>query len=138
MTVRDYLAQYRNLEFTIRLLREEINRKRGDLELPRGIRYDGIRVMNTPKDYFAEAVAELAAEEERLQGMIVECERLRKKILMQIAILPNPKHILVLQKRILEGKTLEQAADEMAYSIQHTKRLYLEAVREFDKEYGPF
>lgn len=132
MTTKEYLQQYLNLEKIIKIMKAEIKRKREDLQSIPGLSYDRTKVQGSPKDALTQKIAALAAEEEKLKARIVESETIRRKIVLEISDLNDARHVEILKKIFIEGKRMATAADEMGYSEEYLRRVYFQAIKEFE------
>ena len=132
MEAREELKKLKTLAKVIEIIKGEIVVQRLDIERPRGTRYDRQRVQSTPEDHLAERIEAIAKKERELKAILLDSELQRKKIIARICRLKDPRHIDILTKVYVEFKSIDQAAEEMGYSIDHAKRLHSAAVSEYE------
>lgn len=128
-----YLKQITDIELRIRVLRyrqEEILTEAEGL----GVNLKE-KVQTSPiPDAMATAVARLVDEQARLAEAIAEHRATKDKIIKTIEALEDARYKRVLFERYVEHKRLQEIADEMYYSLQHTQRLLRLALDEIGRE----
>ena len=101
--------------------------------LPAAITYDKDRVQVTPEDHLAETMAEVAdldAEIEILQRRRARQIRLISKALDQ---LEDGREKAILEAYYIGRKSMNEIAEHMSYSLQHTYRLKRDGVENMRK-----
>ena len=101
--------------------------------LPAAITYDKDRVQVTPEDHMAETMAEVAdldAEIEILQRRRARQIRLISKALDQ---LEDGREKAILEAYYIGRKSMNEIAEHMSYSLQHTYRLKRDGVENMRK-----
>lgn len=101
--------------------------------LPAAITYDKDRVQVTPEDHMAETMAEVAdldAEIEILQRRRARQIRLISKALDQ---LEDGREKVILEAYYIGRKSMNEIAEHMSYSLQHTYRLKRDGVENMRK-----
>lgn len=101
--------------------------------LPAAITYDKDRVQVTPEDHMAETMAEVAdldAEIEILQKRRARQIRLISKALDQ---LEDGREKAILEAYYIGRKSMNEIAEHMSYSLQHTYRLKRDGVENMRK-----
>lgn len=101
--------------------------------LPAAITYDKDRVQVTPEDHMAETMAEVAdldAEIEILQRRRARQIRLISKALDQ---LEDSREKAILEAYYIGRKSMNEIAEHMSYSLQHTYRLKRDGVENMRK-----
>lgn len=101
--------------------------------LPAAITYDKDRVQVTPEDRMAETMAEVAdldAEIEILQRRRARQIRLISKALDQ---LEDGREKAILEAYYIGRKSMNEIAEHMSYSLQHTYRLKRDGVENMRK-----
>ena len=101
--------------------------------LPAAITYDKDRVQVTPEDHMAETMAEVAdldAEIEILQRRRARQIRLISKALDQ---LEDGREKAILEAYYIGRKSMNEIAEYMSYSLQHTYRLKRDGVENMRK-----
>lgn len=101
--------------------------------LPAAITYDKDRVQVTPEDHMAETMAEVAdldAEIEILQRRRARQIRLISKALDQ---LEDGREKAILEAYYIGRKPMNEIAEHMSYSLQHTYRLKRDGVENMRK-----
>lgn len=101
--------------------------------LPAAITYDKDRVQVTPEDHMAETMAEVAdldAEIEILQRRRARQIRLISKALDQ---LEDGREKAIIEAYYIGRKSMNEIAEHMSYSLQHTYRLKRDGVENMRK-----
>ena len=101
--------------------------------LPAAVTYDKDRVQVTPEDHMAETMAEVAdldAEIEILQRRRARQIRLISKALDQ---LEDGREKAILEAYYIGRKPMNEIAEHMSYSLQHTYRLKRDGVENMRK-----
>ena len=101
--------------------------------LPAAITYDKDRVQTTPEDNMAETMAEVAdldAEIEILQRRRARQIRLISRALDQ---LEDGREKAILEAYYIGRKSMNEIAEHMSYSLQHTYRLKRDGVENMRK-----
>lgn len=118
----NYLLQIRRKELTIRrkqLLCEELRSSLG----ARAIQYDRDRVQTSPVDKVSEIICKVADLEDQIERLQLEKAELIMEINAAIEQLEDDKEAMILTAYYIRRLTMEQVAEEMDYSLQHTYRL---------------
>ena len=131
MTAREYLLQLKRLNKNIRILHEEIERRRAKLEstsVP--LRLD--RVQSSGKgDSLADGIAILADKSIQYDELLYIYEHLREEIVRKILGLSSPVHSDILYKRYVEEKAWPKIAGEMYFSEAYIYKLHVRALIDF-------
>ena len=131
----NYLLQIRRKGHTIRrkqLLCEELRSCLG----PKAIRYDGDRVQSSPTDRVSEIVSKVADLEEQIERLQLEKAELVMEVNAAIEQLEDEKEAVILTAYYIRRLTMEQVAEEMDYSLQHTYRLRKRGVQHISEIIG--
>lgn len=118
----NYLLQIRRKELTIRrkqLLCEELRSSLG----ARAIQYDRDRVQTSPTDKVSEIICKVIELEDQIKRLQLEKAELIMEINAAIEQLEDDKETMILTAYYIRRLTMEQVAEEMDYSLQHTYRL---------------
>ena len=101
--------------------------------LPAAITYDKDRVQVTPEDHMAETMAEVA-------DLDAEIEILRRRRARQIRLisgaldqLEDGREKAILEAYYIGRKSMNEIAEHMSYSLQHTYRLKRDGVEKMRK-----
>jgi DNA-directed RNA polymerase specialized sigma subunit len=101
--------------------------------LPAAITYDKDRVQTTPEDHMAETMAEVA-------DLDAEIEILRRRRARQIRLisraldqLEDDREKAILEAYYIGRKSMNEIAEHMSYSLQHTYRLKRDGVENMRK-----
>lgn len=101
--------------------------------LPAAITYDKDRVQTTPEDHMAETMAEVA-------DLDAEIEILRRRRARQIRLisraldqLEDGREKAILEAYYIGRKSMNEIAEHMSYSLQHTYRLKRDGVENMRK-----
>jgi DNA-directed RNA polymerase specialized sigma24 family protein len=109
-------ARIRNREHDLAELREE----RESIS----INLDGMPHGTSLSDKTARLAAQLADAEEEIIELRSEAWSIRMEIVRTLNGIQTPEYNTLLYLRYIEGKTWEQIAVEMHYSIQHIYRMH--------------
>lgn len=136
MTVKEYLSQLQELEEKIGEQREYIDTLRESLTSigGMGMNPDKVQTSGADKDKFANVIAKVIDAEKKLEEMEEKFCLLKVQIAEQIHGMENPQFKKLLKLRYIEWKqygTIRKVADEMQYSVDHTKRLHRDALVAF-------
>lgn len=118
----NYLLQIRRKGHTIRrkqLLCEELRSSLG----ARAIQYDRDRVQTSPTDKVSEIICKVIDLEEQIERLQLEKAELVMEINAAVEQLEDEKEAMILTAYYIRRLTMEQVAEEMDYSLQHTYRL---------------
>ena len=118
----NYLLQIRRKGHIIRrkqLLCEELRSSLG----ARAIQYDRDRVQTSPTDKVSEVICKVIDLEEQIERLQLEKALLIIEIGDAIEQLEDEKEARILTAYYIRRLTMEQVAEEMDYSLQHTYRL---------------
>lgn len=135
MTSRQYLRQLSRIQQNIRILSEEIERRKTKLTSTT-VSASADRVQtSTSGDRFADMIAALADKELEQERLLYIYQTLRAQIVNQIQALDNPLYIIVLYKHYVEEKRLTVIAEETHYSYPSVKRIHSKALISFSEKY---
>lgn len=142
MTVKDYLSQLQDLEENICEQKEYIDTIRSSLTSVGGLEMNPDKVQSSSvcKDKFANVVAKVIDEEEKLKRMEERLCLLKVQIAEQIHQMDNLLLKKLLKLRYLEWKqygTIRKVADELGYSYDYTKELHRDALSAFGRMFIP-
>lgn len=118
----NYLLQIRRKGHAIRrkqLLCEELRSSLG----ARAIQYDRDRVQTSPTDKVSEIICKVIDLEEQIERLQLEKAELVMEINAAVEQLEDEKEAMILTAYYIRRLTMEQVAEEMDYSLQHTYRL---------------
>ena len=101
--------------------------------LPAAITYDKDRVQTTPEDNMAETMAEVADLDAEIE--ILRRRRARQICLISRALdqLEDGREKAVLEAYYIGRKSMNEIAEHMSYSLQHTYRLKRDGVEKMRK-----
>ena len=101
--------------------------------LPAAITYDKDRVQTTPEDHMAETMAEVADLDAEIE--ILQRRRARQIRLISGALdeLEDGREKAVLEAYYIGRKSMNEIAEHMHYSLQHTYRLKRDGVEKMRK-----
>lgn len=134
MTAKEYLWQIRILETKIRRRMMQVDELHA-LATCMGSLSPTDRVQSSPDgDKMSGYVTKWTDMEREAVRMIDELTCLKNKIIGQIHMLDNEKHIQILEMRYIDKETFEQIAVTMHMDIRHVFRLHGYALQEFAKK----
>ena len=136
MTVKEYLSQVQDFEEAIHDQKKYIETIRELLTSigGMGMSPDKVQSSGADKDKFANVIAKVIDAEEKLQRMEEKLCFAKIHIAEQIHRMDNLLFKKLLMLRYLEWKqygTIRKVADELGYSVDHTKRLHRDALCAF-------
>lgn len=114
MTAKDYLSQISLLDVKID---QRIKERQGLIEL-------------------ADRCSKTTELEKDVLEIITRFELEKHTIINKIHGLNKQRHITLLYKRYVQSKNIQQIAEEMNYSYEHTVTLHSNALKEFSKLYA--
>ena len=131
---KEYLKQVRKLDHMIEQRIKERDSLR-QFDGVSGIAYDGDPVQTSPDGSapFEKTVARIIALEAELDDLIDEFVSTRNRIIGEIQELENTNHVVLLYKRYIEYKTLEEIAVEMHYTYIWVRQMHGYALQEFER-----
>lgn len=132
---RKKLEHYYNKQ---KYLKSKINgyQERRDTIAKLSASYEGDRVFTSRKieDKEAEELVRLIDDlGQEIEKILDEGNRELKELNYILDKLENPTHRLILSKRYIEGKDLNDISNELHYEYHYLCRLYGNALAEFDK-----
>ena len=124
------LYQVRDEQKEINIIREQIAQAELSL-LPSAIRYDTDRVQSTPEDPMLLMAIKIERYETQLRKRQAKLYDKRQKAERIISRLKDSKQRQILTLYFLDPRrlTMQQVADTVSYSVQHTYRIYKAAMR---------
>lgn len=137
MKAKEYLQQLQRLDTVINQKIKEACDLRLKARSIGGIDYSKEKVQTSSSGDapFVKLIGRIAELEAEINAEIDAFVDKKHKIINQIQVLKNRKHIEVLYKRYVEFKRFEVVAVEMGYTYQYTRELHGYALREFEKTY---
>lgn len=134
MSTRKYLSQVRAMEVRIRHKEIQLNELKEIATSGGAIRYDKDKVISTVRTDKLEAqVVKYVDLENEIRADIQRYLETKNRIIAEIHSMTDSRYMDVLFKRYVEGKDIFQIADEVGYSYDWTRHLFLEAIDEFEK-----
>ena len=118
----NYLKQVRRLELSIWRLCLQHDELQSCL-LPAAIRYDKDKVQVTPEDKLSDVAAAVLDLENRIRELQRQKATLVMEINAAINALPDEKESVILTAYYVKRMSMEDVADKVGYSVQHTYRL---------------
>lgn len=128
------LYQVRDEQREINIIRNLMWQAEMDI-LPSGIRYDKDSVQSSPEDHMLETVTRYSKDMDKYRRQLERHLRSiapkRSRAIAMIAKLDDSMQRQVLELFFLDSRrlTMQQVADTIHYSIQHTFRIYKDALR---------
>lgn len=135
MTPKEYLSQIKRLDM---LIQQRIEQK-AELESLCGIVGQGIseKVQSSPKGEasFVRIVEKIDAMQKEINALIDKYVDLKQQIIGQIQALKDDRYSAILSKRYINGKRLDEIADDMKCSYQRMKHLHGYALKAFGNQF---
>lgn len=136
MKAKEHLSNLRTLKIKIDQKKEQL----AELELLRGnvgsfdYSVERVQTSGTGNQVENDTIKLLMLESEIKDDMIA-FEYQKNEIICEIHGLKKSEHIILLYKRYVEFKRLEQIAVEMNYTYQYVRELHGYALQEFERTY---
>ena len=118
----NYLLRIRRLQLLIWRLQLQHDELQSCL-LPAAIRYDKDKVQFSPEDKLSDVAAEVIDIEARIRKLQEQKAMLIMEINLAINALPDDKESAILTAYYVNRMKMEEVADKVGYSVQHTYRL---------------
>lgn len=132
MTTKQYLLQVKLLDEKIQANKEALDALKAKLTNITS-KFDDVKVQSSNQANFDETLADVIDTESKLTRDMCKYINLKYKILNEINAMEDNTLSVILFKRYILGKSLNQIAKELNYSYDHLRHLHLKALREFRK-----
>lgn len=132
MNNKQYLLQVRLLDEKIQANKEALDIQRDKLTSITS-KLDEAKVQSSNQVNFDEALAEVIDLENKIARDLCKYIELKYKILSEINAMEDNTLSIILFKRYILNKSLNQIAKELNYSYDHLRHLHLKALREFKR-----
>lgn len=136
MKAKEYLGSLRTLKIKLDQKKEQLL----ELAISRGnigsFDYSKERVQtSTEGNQVENSAIKLLMLESQIKDDIIEFEEQKDKMIRELHGLRNNEHIILLYKRYVEFKRLEEISVEMNYSYQYVREMHGYALKEFETTY---
>lgn len=132
MNNKQYLLQVKLLDEKIQVNKETLDALRAKLTNITS-KLNDVKVQSSNQSNFDETLADVIDTESKLTRDMCKYIRLKYKILSEINAMEDNTLSVILFKRYILNKSLNQIAKELNYSYDHLRHLHLKALREFKK-----
>ncbi len=132
MNNKQYLLQVKLLDEKIQANKEALDSLKAKLTNITS-KLDEVKVQSSNQANFDETLASMIDLESRLSRDMCKYINLKYKILNEINAMEDNTLSVILFKRYILGKSLNQIAKELNYSYDHLRHLHLKALREFKR-----
>ena len=132
MNNKQYLLQVKCLDEKIQANKEALDALKAKLTSITS-NLDNDKVQSSNQSNFDETLASVIDLESKITYDVCKYINLKYKILSEINAMEDNTLSVILFKRYILGKTLNQIAKELNYSYDHLRHLRLKALREFKK-----
>lgn len=132
MNNKQYLLQVKLLDEKIQINKEALDALKAKLTNITS-KLDDVKVQSSNQANFDETLADVIDTESRLTRDMCKYIHLKYKILSEINAMEDNTLSVILFKRYILGKSLNQIAKELNYSYDHLRHLHLKALREFKR-----
>lgn len=132
MNNKQYLLQVKYLDEKIQVNKEALDALKAKLTNITS-RLDDVKVQSSNQANFDETLADVIDTESKLTRDMCKYINLKYKILNEINTMEDNTLSVILFKRYILNKSLNQIAKELNYSYDHLRHLHLKALREFKK-----
>ena len=133
MSAEEYLSQAYKLNEQIKDKQERIASLNELRDCIGSIDYskDKVQTSQQADALFARQILKLLELEEELKQSLIRLCELKVEIGHAVDAVENVNHRLVLSKKYILMKTMEQIAEDMGYSVQHIYRIHEKALENF-------
>lgn len=136
MTAKEYLSEAIRLKRLIKKTESQIEDIKEMATSVGAIRYDKDNIQNSPKnDAMANYMIRLEAAESWARDLIIEYLEAYMTIEQQIRKIMPGIYADVLYLRYIDGKNLDQIAEELNYSADWIRHVHGYALRAFDQRF---
>ena len=132
MTTKEYLLQVKYFDEKIQANKEALEALRDKLTNITS-RLDDVKVQSSNQANFDETLADVIDTESKLTRDMCKYIHLKYKTISEINAMEDNTLSVILFKRYILGKSLNQIAKELNYSYDHLRHLHLKALREFKR-----
>lgn len=132
MNNKQYLLQVKCLDEKIQANKEALDSLKAKLTNITS-NLDNDKVQSSNQSNFDETLASIMDLESKITYDVCKYINLKYKILNEINAMEDNTLSVILFKRYILGKSLNQIAKELNYSYDHLRHLHLKALREFRK-----
>ena len=133
LTAKEYLQQIRVKGTVISQLQKEREDLRQTL-FSLGSQDYGERVQSSGEtDKFGAVYAKIDLKDREIAEQLIEYIEFRSKVVGEIHSLKNNRHIIILYKIYIEGKSFSEIAEETNYNYDHVRRLHRNALKVFKR-----
>jgi len=131
MTAKDFLSRANHIDLSINSKLEQIKSLRDLAGKAASIRssYSGARNIHR----MDEVVIKILDLESEINASIKNLVDIKYEIMETIALLPTSEYRTLLELRYVCGKSWDDVAAEMTYSVRSIHRLHADALHEFNK-----
>lgn len=132
MTTKEYLLQVKYLDEKIQANKEALEALRDKLTDITS-KLDEVKVQSSNQSNFDETLVSVIDLENKISKEVCKYIDLKFKIMSEINAMEDNVLSIILFKRYIRNKSLNQIAKELNYSYDHLRHLHLKALREFKK-----
>jgi Sigma-70, region 4. len=133
MTAKEYLQQIRIKGTVISQLQKEREELRQTL-FSLGSPEFSERVQSSGEmDKFGTVYAKIDLKDREIAEKLIALIEFRSNVVGEIHSLKNNRHIIVLYKIYIEGKSFSEIAEETNYNYDHVRRLHRNALKVFKR-----
>jgi hypothetical protein len=130
---KQYLNQLRNLDLKIEQKKEELSMLQNEITAGGGIDYARDRVQSSPQNTQEDRICRYIGLAEEIEEEISDYTGIRHRIIGEIHLMKNERHMVVLYKRYVEFKGFGAIAREINFSYEYVRHLHRDALRAFEK-----
>lgn len=136
MTPKKYLEQIQELEWSIYVNQEAIQRVKDRMDI-KGLSYDKDRVQTSPQDTMPDLIANLIRLEEVTDNKRIYLEEMMTVITNQIELMENVLDKKILYMRYVKGLSLYAVSKKLHYSYDYIRHRHGMALQRFEKKHAP-
>lgn len=137
MTTKEYLSQALYLKNMILRIEDEILQIRSRAESARPINYDKLDIQTSPElDVLGAYVIRLEEVEAQERVLLLKYHTIYANIQTQILSIEPELYRQILLMRYLDGRTLNQIADILGYSVEYIRNCHGKSLQTFSDKYN--
>ena len=135
MTAKEYLGKIRTENIKIKQKLEQLEGLQ-QAATSTGVDLTGDKVQTTKKGSAPELAAKYLDLEKEIQADVERREQAKEDVIAVIHSLQDERQVKVLYEKWVNGRRVEDIANDFPYTEKHTWRIYTEAMKAVDRILG--
>ena len=132
MKAKEYLRQIKKNEEQIRQLENQLESVKLSMEEVSSVAADRVRTKSAKADPVVNQIVKLNAIAEDVIKRKVKYEAAKDRMIREIHSLSDATYVAILSMRYIEGRTIQEIADALNYSVDRIKHKHGEALEAFN------